>query len=132
MSYAYKFEDNHEASFGKQLAEMLSYQGKPYYEIWIGTDGYAVSSPDYKIFDAKTNDDTKLKEVLGISRKKLDDLVIMRAGCAYSLSPELYEKRTGAPYPQEIADEYGLTSIVVLVVSLEDALSRIRVGKMVQ
>lgn len=103
--------------------------GTDYYEIWIGTDGYAVSHPDYKIYDAYEDDDTLIQEELGITFDQLMNLVVLRAGCAYQLSPEFYEKTTGEPFPQEVADQIDKNAIIVMVVSLEDARERIRMGK---
>lgn len=129
MAYEYKYDDNHEAPFAKQLKEMVSYHDAPYYEIWVGTDGYAVSSPEYKVYDSDSDDDTAIREDLGIDLEQLNHLVLMRAGTAYALSPEYYEDNTGTNYPYDIADKYGLSSIVVMVVSRDDALSRIHAGK---
>lgn len=126
---AYKYNSNYEDAFGKQLDEMLDMCDTDYYEIWIGTDGYAVSHPGYKVYDAYEDDDTLIQEELGITFDQLMNLVVLRAGCAYQLSPEFYEETTGEPFPQEVADQIGKNAIVVMVVSLEDARERIRMGK---
>lgn len=129
MSAAYRYDEKNEAPFEKQLREMIEYRNIPYYEIWIGTDGYSVSNPSYKAYDSESADDTILREELGLTRDRLSRLVIGRSGTAYALSPEYYEERTGEAYPYDIAEKYGLTSIVVMVISLDNALSRIHSGK---
>lgn len=130
MALSYKYNPDHEDAFGKQIEEMLDCHNTDYYEIWIGTDGYAVSSPEYKVYDSYDGNEELLFQEIGIGLEELLRLITMRAGTAYALTPEGYEEKTGSTdYPYELAEELGLTSVVVMVLSLEDVLERIRLEK---
>lgn len=129
MGFAYKYSGDREEAFGKQIDEMVDCIGTRYYEIWMGTDGYAVSHPETKLYDSVTKDESKLVSEFGIGLDKLRYLVTMRAGAAYALTPETYEDRTGEKFPYEAAQANGKESVVVMVLSRDDAKERIRLEK---
>lgn len=132
MSFMYKYDHKFEERFGKQVEEMLDMCQTDYYEIWIGTSGYAVSLPDYKVYDSYDGDESALIEATGIGLSELWNLVTMRAGTGYNLNPHFYEEKTGTQdFPYHVLEGTDKTSVVVMVLSIEDVLERIRVGKFV-
>lgn len=130
MSFSYKYNPEREEAFGKQIDEMLDCHDTDYYEIWMGIDGYAVSNPEYKLYDSYDGNEDLLIQELGVNLEKLRYLITLRAGTAYLLTPEYYFEKTGSDaYPYDIANQLGQDSVVVMVLSRDDVLERIRLEK---
>lgn len=124
------YNDKYEKPFGEQISSMCKLFNTDYFEIWIGDDsGFAITKPKCKIYDSDDGRENKLLDEFGLPLDRLGKLITERGGSCYSLSPEYYEDKTGAPYPEATANKHGLSSIVVFVLAPDDVKSRIHSGK---
>ena len=89
-----------EETAGNQIRRLREITGRNEFEIWCGDEGFLVAEPQRCIYRSYIGDDSELVGETGKTYSEFMQCILPRCGCAYSLTPEHYEKKTGQPFPE--------------------------------